>query len=211
MTRIVYPGLVEENILYGQGYGAIAGIDEAGRGALAGPVVAAAVILPRQSEYPQLSRVRDSKLILQPERELLYDVIFDQARAVGIGVVSSDLIDSMNIYNATRLAMRLAVEDLSMIPDYLLLDAMTVPALTIKQKPIIKGDGLCLSIACASVIAKVTRDRIMSDFDRQYPVYGLAAHKGYGTRQHLDCLHTHGPCPIHRHTFSPVKEMHRLI
>lgn len=211
MAKIVYPGLVEENTLYTEGYRSIAGIDEAGRGALAGPVVAAAVILHRQEDYPELNRVRDSKLVLQPERELLYDVIFQQARAVGIGIVSPELIDSMNIFKATRLAMRLAVEDLNLKPDCLLIDAMTVPALRYKQRPVIHGDGICLTIACASIVAKVTRDRIMLELDKQYPHYGLAHHKGYSTKKHVECLMEHGPCPVHRSTFGPVKNLRRLL
>ncbi len=211
MVKITYPGIIEETTLYTEGYRSVAGVDEAGRGALAGPVVAAAVVLPQKKRYPRLNRVRDSKMILAPEREQLYDVVFGQARAVGVGIVSSELIDCMNIYKATRLAMRLAVENLSLRPDYLLIDGMIVPALRYKQKPVIGGDGLCLSIACASIIAKVTRDRIMLELDAQYPLYGLALHKGYSTRKHLECLAAHGPCPVHRTTFGPVKELRRLI
>ena len=138
-------------------------------------------------------------------------MIIEEAFAVGIGIVSWQTIDSINILNATRLAMRQAIEQLACLPDFLLVDGMTIPRLNIRQKGIVKGDKLCLSIACASVIAKVTRDRIMVDLDVVYPNYGLAQHKGYGTRFHLDCLSQHGPSPVHRFSFAPVRETTRLI
>jgi len=205
------PTLMYESTLSSQGYKSIAGIDEVGRGALAGPVVAAAVILPQSADLPRLKDVRDSKEVSPEKRDSLYSLIMEEAFAVGIGIVSWQTIDSINILNATRLAMRQAIEQLACLPDFLLVDGMTIPRLDIRQKGIVKGDRLCLSIACASVIAKVTRDRIMVDLDAVYPNYGLAQHKGYGTRFHLDCLSQYGPSPVHRFSFAPVKETNRLI
>jgi ribonuclease HII len=205
------PTLMRENALSSEGYKLIAGIDEVGRGALAGPVVAAAVVLPQSADYARLKDVRDSKEISPVRRDSLYGLIIDEALAIGIGIMSSQTIDSINILNATKLAMQQAIEQLACLPDFLLIDGMTIPRLNIGQKGIVKGDKLCLSIACASVVAKVTRDRIMVDLDAVYPNYGLARHKGYGTRHHLDCLKQHGPSPIHRFSFAPVKETIRLI
>jgi ribonuclease HII len=203
--------MMEEKALFVQGYNSVAGIDEVGRGALAGPVVAAAVVLPKLLDTVQLAGVRDSKEIPASRRESLSRVIQNVAVTFGIGIVSSQTIDSMNILNATRLAMRQAIKQLSCNPDYLLIDGMTIPAVTFLQKKIIKGDKLCLSIACASIIAKVTRDRIMVELDASYPDYGLANHKGYGTSFHLTCLTKNGPSPIHRLTFAPVRETFRLL
>jgi ribonuclease HII len=205
------PTLVRENALISQGYKLIAGIDEVGRGALAGPVVAAAVILPQSTDYARLRDVRDSKEISPVKRDLLYGLIVDEAFSIGVGITSSQIIDSMNILNATKLAMRQAIEQLACLPDFILIDGMTIPRLNIRQEGIVDGDKLCLSIACASIIAKVTRDRIMADLDAVYPNYGLARHKGYGTRHHLDCLNQYGPSPIHRFSFAPVRETIRLI
>jgi ribonuclease HII len=205
------PSLIEEKALFVQGYNFIAGIDEVGRGALAGPVVAAAVILPPSIDTDKLTGVRDSKEVPAVRRELLSRIIQNKAIAIGIGIVSPQIIDSINILNATRLAMRQAIEQLSCHPDYLLVDGMIIPRLNILQKKIIKGDKLCLSIACASIIAKVTRDHIMIELDDSYPNYGLASHKGYGTAYHLTCLTENGPSPIHRLTFAPVRETYRLL
>lgn len=205
------PSLTEENALSAQGYKFIAGLDEVGRGALAGPVVAAAVILPRSVDQSKLEDVRDSKETPPAKRDLLYSLIMDEAVAVGVGVVPPQTIDSINILNATRLAMRQAIEQLACLPDFLLIDGMSIPRLDICQKGIIKGDKLCLSIACASIIAKVTRDRIMIDLNESYPNYGLANHKGYGTKYHLGCLNQHGPSPIHRFSFAPVRETYKLL
>lgn len=205
------PSLIEENALSSKGYKLIAGIDEAGRGALAGPVVAAAVILPHSADQPKLKDVRDSKEVSPVKRELLYSLIMDEVVAVGIGIMPPQTIDSINILNATKLAMCQAIEQLACSPDFLLIDGMTIPKLKIRQKGIIKGDKLCLSIACASIIAKVTRDRIMVELNKSYPNYGLAQHKGYGTKQHLDCLNQHGPSPVHRFSFAPVRASLRLI
>ena len=204
------PSLVEENGLGSQGYRFIAGIDEVGRGALAGPVVAAAVVLPQLDSFPLLDSVRDSKEISPAKRALLFGLIKEEAIATGIGIIESQTIDAIGILNATRLAMCQAVEQLACSPDFLLIDALTLPQLTVSQKGIIKGDKSCFSIACASIIAKVTRDRIMVELDEHYPDYGLARHKGYGTKQHFFCLHQRGPSSIHRYSFSPVREAARI-
>ena len=204
------PSLAEENGLSAQGYRFIAGIDEAGRGALAGPVVAAAVILPQFPDFPWLNSVRDSKEIPPVKRESLFSLIKGEAVAIGIGIVAPQTIDVIGILNATKVAMCQAVEQLSCSPDFLLIDYLRLPQLRISQKPIIRGDKLCLSIACASIIAKVTRDRIMVELDQLYPGYGLAHHKGYGTRAHVSYLCQRGPLPIHRHSFAPVREAAQL-
>jgi ribonuclease HII len=181
----------------------VAGLDEAGRGPLAGPVVASAVILPRRVGFQGLN---DSKQLTAAERERLYDEIRQRAVGVGVGVASEREIDAINILEATRLAMARAIQALSIEPDYLLLDAIELSAISLPQRCIIKGDALSLSIAAASVIAKVTRDRLMDDYHRQYPQYNFQAHKGYGTVEHLQRLAEHGPCAIHRRSFRPVGE-----
>ncbi len=185
------------------GYRRIAGLDEAGRGPLAGPVVAAAVVLPFGC---RLAGVDDSKQLSESERERLYAAILKTAVAVGIGSADSCEIDSLNILEATRLAMRRAVESLTPGPDFLLLDAVTLPAVLIPSRPIIKGDALSLSIAAASIVAKVTRDRIMAAYHDSFPRYNFLSHKGYCTEEHLRQLAEHGPCAIHRRTFAPVRE-----
>ena len=200
------PSLVEENGLSDKGYRFIAGIDEAGRGALAGPVVAAAVILPPSPAFTWLQSVRDSKELPAVKRESLFDLIKQDAVAVSVGIIAPQTIDVIGILNATKIAMCHAVEQLASPPDFLLIDFLRLPQLRISQKPIVRGDKLCLSIACASIIAKVTRDRIMVELDRLHPGYGLADHKGYGTKKHVSCLHQNGPSPIHRHSFAPVIE-----
>jgi len=201
------PSFIEEQLLEAQGYERIAGVDEVGRGALAGPVVAAAVILPRGVDTPWLNEVRDSKLLTPAKRELLFNLIYGTAVAVGIGATAHELIDKMGIVAATRLAMKEAVELLSPQPESLLIDYMRLPEVELPQKGITNGDDLCYSIACASIIAKVARDRLMVTFDSVYPGYGLARHKGYGTREHFARLVKLGPCPIHRRTFRPVKQI----
>ena len=178
--------------------GILCGIDEVGRGPLAGPVVAGAVILPKGC---QILYLNDSKKLTARRRELLYDEIMEKAVAVGIGVVSREVIDDMNILQATYEAMRQAVGKLSVRPDILLNDAVTIPGLSQKQVPIIKGDAKSLSIAAASVVAKVTRDRMMEALDAKYPVYGFASNKGYGSAAHMAALREYGPCPLHRRTF----------
>jgi ribonuclease HII len=200
------PSLVEENGLNARGYRLIAGVDEAGRGALAGPVVAAAVILPQSPDFTWLKSVRDSKEVPPAKREYLFDLIKQEAIAVSVGIIAPQTIDVIGILNATKIAMCHAIEQLACPPDFLLIDFLRLPQLRISQKPIVHGDKLCLSIACASIIAKVTRDRIMVELDQLHPGYGLAHHKGYGTKKHVSCLHQHGPSPIHRHSFAPVRE-----
>lgn len=199
------PSLKEENDLISQGYNYIAGIDEVGRGALAGPVVAAAVILPASRDVSTLSEVRDSKEVTPSKRESLYSIIQSVSISIGIGIVLERTIDQVNILNATILAMQMAVKELTCSPDFLLIDGMNVPDIQIIQKRIVQGDKLCLSIACASIIAKVTRDHIMIDLNNTYPNYGFAKHKGYGTKYHITCLSMYGPSPIHRYSFMPVR------
>ncbi len=186
------------------GYRRIAGLDEAGRGPLAGPVVAAAVILPRRC---MLAGLDDSKQIDESDRVRLFAEIVRRAIGIGIGSANEAEIDRLNILEATRLAMRRALQALPLAPDFLLLDALTLPGLSIRQRPIIKGDGLSCSIAAASVIAKVTRDRLMIEYHRWYPQYNFAEHKGYSTPQHLRLLREHGPCAIHRCTYAPVQHL----
>ncbi len=201
------PNLDWENRLKLQGYELIAGIDEAGRGALAGPVIAAAVILSRSSYPPWFKLVRDSKEISAKKREFLFHLIQKEVMAVSVGIVSPQIIDAVNILKATQLAMKQAVEKLSRQPHFLLIDRLTLPRCSIPQKGITRGDKLCLSIACASIVAKVTRDHIMEELDKIYPGYGFAKHKGYGTRRHVFCLQQLGPSSIHRLSFAPVKTM----
>ncbi len=179
-------------------YGIICGIDEAGRGPLAGPVCAAAVILPK--DHPILY-VNDSKKLSAARRESLYDVIMKDAVSVGVGLASEKVIDEINILQATYRAMRQAVAGLSPQPDLTLNDAVTIPDLMARQVPIIKGDAKSCSIAAASIIAKVTRDRLMIEYDRLYPEYGFRDHKGYGSAAHIEALKKYGPCPIHRTSF----------
>lgn len=176
----------------------ICGIDEAGRGPLAGPVVAGAVVLPKGK---RILYVNDSKKLSEKKREELFDVIKEEALSFGLGIVSPERIDEINILQATYEAMRDAVNKLSVSPDILLNDAVTIPGIDIRQVPIIKGDARSLTIASASILAKVTRDRIMAEYDLQYPEYGFAKHKGYGTKAHIDAIRQFGPCPIHRKTF----------
>lgn len=185
-----------------QGFQSIAGMDEAGRGPLAGPVVAAAVILPRGFVLPGL---RDSKKLTALRRDRFFIEITRQATAVGVSVIDPEVIDRVNILEATRLAMRRAVEALKVTPDYLLIDALTFPEIRIPQKSLIKGDDRSQTIAAASVIAKVTRDRLMLEYDSRYPEYNFRVHKGYGTVEHLRALDRFGPCPIHRKSFRGVR------
>lgn len=207
----VKPGRTEEAALIKKGFRRIAGLDEAGRGALAGPVVAAAVILPEQADFNWLERVRDSKALTGETRENIFMLMHDSGIEIGVGIISADIIDSINILNATRKAMKMALEQFTAPPDYILTDAVNLPGMSIPQKGIIKGDRDVLIIACASVVAKVTRDRIMVELDLTYPQYGFCQHKGYGTRWHLECLQRHGASAIHRFTFAPVRELSRLI
>jgi ribonuclease HII len=201
------PNLDHENELKSQGYELVAGIDEVGRGALAGPVVAGAVILPHPASLTWFELVRDSKELDYKKRETLFDSIMKEALAVGVGIVPPQVIDSINILKATKLAMMQAVEKLPKRPSFLLIDRVTLPQCPLPQRGITRGDKLCLSIACASIIAKVTRDRMMQEFDQTYPGYGFAQHKGYGTGIHMSCLHKLGPSPIHRLYFAPVRNL----
>lgn len=178
--------------------GLICGIDEVGRGPLAGPVVTGAVILPKNCEILYLN---DSKQLSAEKREQLYDVILEHAVAVGIGIVSPQRIDEINILQATYEAMRQAIAKLDPAPQILLNDAVTIPQVAIPQVPIIKGDAKSVSIAAASILAKVTRDHMMEEYDKEYPEYGFAKHKGYGTAAHIAALKEFGPTPIHRRTF----------
>lgn len=181
-----------------EGYGAVCGIDEVGRGPLAGPVVAGAVILPPNCEILYLN---DSKKLSEKKRELLYDEIMEKAVATGIGVISPERIDAINILQATYEAMRMAISKLQVQPSVLLNDAVTIPLVELPQVPIIKGDAKSVSIAAASIIAKVTRDRMMVEYENIYPGYSLASNKGYGSAQHIAALKELGPTPIHRRTF----------
>ena len=201
------PSFAEEKKLEAQGYQLIAGVDEVGCGALIGPVVAAAVILPYNVDTPWLKQVRDSKQLTPTKRELLSYHINEIAISVGIGTAPHDIIDAQGLTKARRLAMKIAIDQLSPPPEALLIDYISLPNVPLPQKGITNGDSLCISIACASIIAKVTRDHLMIEFDKTYPGYGLAQHKGYGTREHLFCLRRLGPLPIHRQSFKPVREI----
>lgn len=181
-----------------RGEGNVCGIDEVGRGPLAGPVVAAAVILPEDCDILYLN---DSKQLSEKMREKLYDEIMEKALAVGVGMADEKVIDDINILQADYHAMRIAISKLSVKPQVLLNDAVTIPGVDIKQVPIIKGDTLSASIAAASIIAKVTRDRMMVTYDGVYPGYGFASNKGYGSKEHIEALKTMGPCEIHRRSF----------
>jgi len=192
-----------ERQFLGKGYQLIAGIDEAGRGPLAGPVVAAAVILPAGL---YIKGVDDSKKLSPDKREHLFDAIMSQALSVGIGMGPPELIDRINILQATRHAMLEAVSKLAPEPDYLLIDGISTINSPIPQKTIKKGDSLSLSIAAASIIAKVTRDRLMRELDGLHPGYGFSGHKGYGSALHMEAIRRLGPSPVHRLTFGGVKE-----
>lgn len=181
-----------------ESYGYVCGIDEVGRGPLAGPVVAGAVILPKDCD---ILYINDSKKLSAKKREELYDVIMEKAVAVGIGMASPKRIDEINILQATYEAMREAISKLSVKPDILLNDAVTIPKVDIKQVPIIKGDAKSISIGAASIVAKVTRDRLMVEYDKLLPEYGFASNKGYGSAEHIEALRKIGPSPIHRASF----------
>ena len=211
MAAIAGPSLVEERTLWQEGYRVVAGIDEVGRGPLAGPVVAAAVILPTDARPSWLRFVRDSKQLTARKRDYLFDCMERGGTCFGVGMVSPEVIDEKGIATATRLAMRNAVQRLSPLPDFLLIDYIGLPEVNIHQKSIVKGDRLSLSVAAASIVAKVVRDRFMVEMDGRFPGYGLARHKGYGTPQHMEMLQLLGPCPIHRRSFGPVRAFRRLV
>ena len=192
----------EEN-LYNEGYKLICGIDEAGRGPLAGPVVVGAVVMKPESK---IEWVNDSKKVTEKRREILYDKITEEALAWGVGIVSEKEIDEINILNATKKGLHIAlgevIEKLETKPELVITDALReIDTFNIPYQSIIKGDATCYSISCASIIAKVTRDRIMKEWDEIYPQYGFISHKGYGTAKHIEAIKQCGPCPIHRKTF----------
>ena len=195
--------LAYEKELYAQGVKLIAGVDEVGRGPLAGPVVAAAVILPKNCKIPGLN---DSKKIPKSKHQAIYQAVLDQALSIGIGVKDNRVIDQVNIYEATKLAMLEAIQELDPQPQHLLIDAMKLE-LPISQTSIIKGDANSLSIAAASIVAKVTRDQMMTAYDQDYPGYDFAQNAGYGTTKHLEGLKKQGVTPIHRRSFEPIKSM----
>ena len=192
-----------ENELYNNEINFIAGIDEVGRGPLVGPVVTAAVILPKDF-YDE--RINDSKKLTEKKRELLYDVIMENALSVGIGISSPEVIDEINILNATKKAMIEAINNLSIKPEHLLIDAVKLD-IDIPQTSIIKGDAKSESIAAASIIAKVTRDRMMVELDKKYPMYDFKHNKGYGTKKHIEALYQYGPIEEHRKSFAPVSDL----
>ncbi len=183
------------------GLSRVAGVDEAGRGPLAGPVVAAAVVVAPERRIAGLA---DSKLLPAERREALYAIIHERALAVGVGVVDHETIDRVNILEATRRAMAAALAALSLVPELVITDFVTLPALPCPQRNLVEGDRRCASVAAASIVAKVTRDRLMLEADREFPAYGFARHKGYATAEHLAALDRHGPCRIHRRSFSGV-------
>lgn len=190
-----------ETDLWQQGFRSIAGVDEAGRGALAGPVVAAAVVL---GQHPGLEGVDDSKRLSPKERETLFQRIRQWAAGIGVGLIDAGVIDRVNIRQGALLAMKSAIQELPQVPDYVLIDGLDKVPLPLTQRPMVRGDQLVVSIAAASIIAKVTRDRLMEEYDRQFPGYGFAQHKGYGSPAHLTALSRLGSCPIHRQTFRGV-------
>lgn len=200
------PTFAEEKLLFRRGYQYIAGVDEVGRGCLAGPVVAAAVILPPRIKSHWLKRVRDSKLLDSPTRETLSYYIRGEAFCFGIGCIESSIIDTKGIVFATQAAMKIALEQLSPSPEAILIDYFELPDINLPQKGVVEGDSVCLSIACASIVAKVHRDQLMVELDKTYPGYCFADNKGYGTPQHYKGLSKQGPCAIHRASFKPVAE-----
>lgn len=198
LERLTEIKKIEEE-LYKKGTTSIAGIDEAGRGPLAGPVVVACVVMPRDS---MIEGVNDSKKVSEKKREKLYDVILEEAISYSVAIIGQDVIDEINILNATKQGVTKVVEELDVKPNLILVDALThINTKGIPYDSIIKGDAKCYNIAAASIIAKVTRDRIMREWDEIYPQYGFINHKGYGTAKHIEALKEYGPCPIHRKTF----------
>ncbi len=191
-----------ENELYEKGIELICGIDEVGRGPLLGPVVTAAVILPKGYYHPD---IKDSKTLSEKKREKIYDIIMNDAISIGIGIVDEKEIDKINIYEATKVAMKMAIDNLDVKPEYVLIDAMKLD-IDIPSMSIIKGDAKSESIAAASIIAKVTRDRMIEAIDIEYPMYDLKNNKGYGTKKHIEAIKKYGPCKYHRYSYSPVSE-----
>ena len=198
-----------DKTFYDKGFASIAGVDEAGRGPLAGPVTAAAVILPKDANIPYLN---DSKQLTPKKREELFEIIKKEALAYSVFSADSDTIDKVNILQATFIAMSESVKSLNAIPDLCLIDGNhKIPGLTLKQEAIIDGDAKSAAVAAASILAKVTRDRIMLDCAQNFPQYGFEKHKGYGTKAHLEALKKFGPCPIHRRSFAPVKQRQVIV
>lgn len=190
----------KENELRKRGFNSICGIDEAGRGPLAGPVVVASVIMPAESN---IEGVNDSKKISEKKREKLYEQILDEAISYGVGIVGQDEIDEINILNATKKGLTMSLQELTVKPDLIIVDALNhIDTMGIPYESIIKGDAKCYSISAASIIAKVTRDRIMREWDKVYPEYGFERHKGYGTSTHIEAIKEYGLCPIHRRSFT---------
>lgn len=190
-----------ENNLYKEGVTLIAGVDEVGRGPLIGPVVACACILPVNFYHKD---IKDSKKLSEKKREEMYKIIKENAISIGLGIVSEKVIDEVNIYEATKIAMKEAIKNLNITPEHVLIDAMKLE-LNIPSTSIIKGDAKSESIAAASIIAKVTRDHMLDEMDKEYSMYDLKNNKGYGTKKHLEALQTYGPCKYHRVTYSPVR------
>lgn len=205
--------LDKENFLFKSGLNFVAGIDEAGRGPLAGPVVAAVAVLRPEiltdsAKLEKLKSVNDSKKISAKKREELFSIIKEEFFEIGIGIVDHQTIDRINILEATFLAMKMALGNLKTKPEYLLVDGkFIIPNLSLRQEAVINGDALVFSIAAASIIAKVTRDQLMQEYDKQFPQYGFAKHAGYGTKFHMEALKQFGPCPIHRKTFKPISNL----
>ncbi|MBM3945676.1 MAG: ribonuclease HII [SAR202 cluster bacterium] len=197
--------------MFGQGFTLVAGLDEAGRGPIAGPVVAGVAVLPQDLNGEWVSLLRDSKQMTEAEREEAYGHLERHAVGIGAGVGTTSEIDSKGIVSATRLAMSRALKQLPFKPEFLLLDAFPLPGVNIRQKAIVHGDALCLSIAAASIVAKVTRDRMMLLADAEFPMYGFASHKGYASEKHMAALADHGPCSLHRFSFEPVYTIHRTL
>ena len=197
-ARLTEMKKIEEEF-YQNGMKLIGGIDEAGRGPLAGPVVVACVVMPKDS---MIEGVNDSKKVSEKKREKLYDEIINNAISYGVGIIDQKEIDNINILNATKLGLTASIKNLEVKPEVILVDALTnIDTCRIPYKSIIKGDAKCYSIACASIIAKVTRDRIMREWDKVYPQYGFEKNKGYGTKTHIDAIKEHGLCMLHRHSF----------
>lgn len=190
-----------ENNLYKEGVTLIAGVDEVGRGPLIGPVVACACILPVNFYHKD---IKDSKKLSEKKREEMYKIIKENAISIGLGIVSEKVIDEVNIYEATKISMKEAIKNLNITPEHVLIDAMKLE-LNIPSTSIIKGDAKSESIAAASIIAKVTRDHMLDEMDKEYPMYDLKNNKGYGTKKHLEALQTYGPCKYHRVSYSPVR------
>jgi len=186
-----------------KGFSLIAGVDEVGRGPLAGPVVAGAVILPEDFDC---TGINDSKKLNAEQRTKAYERIMADATAVGFGIIGPSVIDEINILRATHIAMKSALNNLGVVCDFVFVDGLPVQGLCANCTALVKGDSRCVSIAAASIVAKVTRDRMMQELDLEYPQYGFAAHMGYGTREHIEAIQKHGPCPHHRMSFAPIKQ-----